>query len=91
MILSIRRFADDRCLGGLDQFKMTEDRNGVATRGLLWMERSWDTAYLWENAEAALALFEAAHDTRDARSAGIAPLRDGGPGDPAGNRQTPLR
>ncbi len=43
---------------------MTEDRNGVATRGLLFMERSWDTAYLWENAEAALAYFEAAADTR---------------------------
>jgi hypothetical protein len=29
------------------------------------MEKSWDTAYLWENAEAALAYFEAAADTRD--------------------------
>jgi hypothetical protein len=28
------------------------------------MEKSWDTAYLWENAEAALACFEAAADTR---------------------------
>jgi hypothetical protein len=28
------------------------------------MEKSWDTAYLWENAEAALAYFEAAADTR---------------------------
>ena len=27
-------------------------------------ERSWDTSYLWENAEAALAYFEAALDTR---------------------------
>ena len=43
---------------------MTEDRNGVATKGLLYMEKSWDTAYLWENAEAALAFFEAAVDTR---------------------------
>ena len=32
----------------LDQFKMREDRNGVATKGLLFMEKSWDTAYLWE-------------------------------------------
>jgi hypothetical protein len=65
----IRRFAYEQCLGGLDQFKMTADRNGVATRGLLYMEKSWDTAYLWENAEAALALFEAAVDIRgtDAR------------------------
>ncbi len=61
---SIRRFAYERCLAGLDQFKMREDRNGVATRGLLYMEKSWDTAYLWENAEAALAYFEAAMDTR---------------------------
>jgi hypothetical protein len=61
---TIRAFAYDRCLAGLDQFKMREDRNGVATRGLLYMEKSWDTAYLWENAEAALAYFEAAVDTR---------------------------
>lgn len=61
---AIRRFAYDVCLAGLDQFKMAEDRNGVATRGLLYMEKSWDTAYLWENAEAALAYFEAAHDLR---------------------------
>jgi hypothetical protein len=60
----LRRFALNRCLAGLDQFKMNEDRNGVATRGLLYMEKSWDTAYLWENAEAALAWFEAASDYR---------------------------
>jgi hypothetical protein len=62
---SIREFAYQHCLTGLDQFKMTEDRNGVATRGLLYMEKSWDTSYLWENAEAALALFEAAVDCRE--------------------------
>lgn len=62
---SIRDFAYQRCLSGLDQFKMTDDRNGVATRGLLYMEKSWDTAYLWENAEAALAWFEAAVDCRN--------------------------
>jgi hypothetical protein len=61
---SIRAFAFERCLGGLEQFKMCDDRNGVATRGLLYMEKSWDTAYLWENAEAALAYFEAAADLR---------------------------
>ena len=60
---SLRRFADDPCLAGLDRFKMNEDRHGVATRGLLYMEDSWDTAYLWENAEAALAYFEAYQDT----------------------------
>ena len=62
---SIRTFAYEKCLRGLDQFKMAEDRNGVATKGLLYMEKTWDTAYLWENAEAALAWFEAADDTRD--------------------------
>jgi hypothetical protein len=61
---TLRTFAYEKCLAGLDQFKMAEDRNGVATRGLLYMEKSWDTAYLWENAEAALAYFEAAADTR---------------------------
>jgi hypothetical protein len=61
---AIRSFAFDKCLGGLDQFKMTDDRNGVATKGLLYMEKTWDTAYLWENAEAALAFFEAAVDLR---------------------------
>lgn len=63
---AIREFAYAKCLAGLDQFKMNEDRNGVATKGLLYMEKSWDTSYLWENAEAALALFEAAADVRDA-------------------------
>jgi hypothetical protein len=62
---SIRQFAYDRCLKGLEQFKMLEDRNGVATKGLLFMEKSWDTSYLWENAEAALAYFEAAVDLRN--------------------------
>jgi hypothetical protein len=62
----IRAFAFERCLAGLEQFKMREDRNGVATRGLLFMARSWDTAYLWENAEAAQAYLEAAEDTGDA-------------------------
>ena len=60
----LREFAFENCLRRLDQFKMCEDRNGVATRGLLYMEKSWDTAYLWENAEAALAWFEAAADIR---------------------------
>ena len=60
----LRRFAFEKCLPPLDQFKMCEDRNGVATKGLLYMEKTWDTAYLWENAEAALALFEAAAELR---------------------------
>ena len=61
---AVRDFAYRQCLAGLDQFQMREDRNGVATQGLLYMEQSWDTAYLWENAEAALAYFEAATDMR---------------------------
>ena len=61
----LRAFAFDACLAGLDQFRMHEDRNGVATRGLLFMAPSWDTAYLWENAEAALAYLEAFEDTAD--------------------------
>ena len=60
----LRRFAFEKCLQPLDQVKTCEDRNGVATKGLLYMEKSWDTAYLWENAEAALALFEAASELR---------------------------
>ncbi len=66
---SIRSFAYEKCLDGLDQFKMRRDRNGVATRGLLYMEKSWNTAYLWENAEAALAYFEGARDTRHSQAA----------------------
>ncbi|MBI4600687.1 MAG: hypothetical protein HY721_01885, partial [Planctomycetes bacterium] len=61
---AVRAFAYSKCLAGLEQFKMAEDRNGVATKGLLYMEKSWPTAYLWENAEAALAYFEAAADLR---------------------------
>jgi hypothetical protein len=65
----IRDFAFTRCLEGLEQFRMHKNRNGVATRGLLFMERTWDTSYMWENAEAALAYFEAAHDLRSTDSA----------------------
>jgi len=59
----IRRFAYDKCLAGLDQFKMQDDRNGCQTKGLLYMEKTWDTAYMWENAEAALAYVEAFEET----------------------------
>lgn len=61
---SLNEYALGQILPNLDRFKMHEDRNGVATRGLLWMEESWDTAYLWENAEASLAYLEAYTDTR---------------------------
>ncbi len=58
-----RQFAYDVALRGLQQFEMKQDRHGVETQGLLFMERSWDTAYLWENAEAAMAYLEAYVDT----------------------------
>ena len=61
----ITRFAYERCLTGLNRFRMADDRNGVKTRGLLFMEDSWDTAYMWENAECALAYFEAAVELRE--------------------------
>jgi len=60
----LRDYALGTILPNLDRYKMGEDRNGVATTGLLWMEESWDTAYLWENAEAALAYLEAYSDTK---------------------------
>jgi hypothetical protein len=60
-----RAFAYESALAGLERFKMCEDRNGVATRGLLYMEDSWDTAYLWENAEIAVAYLEAFEDRRE--------------------------
>jgi hypothetical protein len=59
----LREFAYDVALKGLSQFQMKGDRNGVSTQGLLFMERSWDTAYLWENAEASMAYLEAYEDT----------------------------
>ncbi len=54
-----RDFARQVALPALHHFQMKEDRNSVYTQGLLWMEESWDTAYLWENAEAAQAFLEA--------------------------------
>jgi len=63
----LRRFAYEVCLTGLERFKVSEDRNGCATTGLLYMEDSWDTCYLWENAEAALAYLEAYADSREQR------------------------
>ncbi len=60
-----REFAYQAALPALARFRMAEDRNGVATTGLLWMEESWDTAYLWENAEAAQAYLEAWAETGD--------------------------
>jgi len=63
----LRRFAYDTALAGLARFRLTEDHNGVATKGLLYMEDSWDTSYLWENAHSALAYFEAASECEEYR------------------------
>jgi hypothetical protein len=52
-------FAYSKALTGLDHFRIGENRHGVPTQSLLWMEKSWNTAYLWENAESALAYLEA--------------------------------
>ncbi len=64
---ALRDYALRKILPGLDRFIMHEDRNGVATRGLLYMEDSWDTAYLWENAECAIAYLEAHRLTSESR------------------------
>ena len=70
-------FANRAALPALERFRMVEDRNGVATRGLLYMEDSWDTAYLWENAEAAHAYLEAWFESGSPahRDAGLMILR----------------
>lgn len=63
----LKEYALQKILPGLERFVMQEDRNGVATKGLLYMEDSWDTAYLWENAEAAIACLEAYRLTGEQR------------------------
>jgi hypothetical protein len=60
----IMEFAYRSALGGTRKFEIREDRHGVATRGLLYMEKSWNTAYLWENAEIAQAYLEAYENAR---------------------------
>jgi hypothetical protein len=52
-------FAYDVALPAMAAYRMARDEHGVHTRGLFWMEASWDTAYLWENAEVAQAYLEA--------------------------------
>lgn len=54
-----REFAWQFALPSLERFRMPDDRHGIVTKGLYWMEESWDTAYLWENAEIAQAHLEA--------------------------------
>ncbi len=62
---ALRRFALERCLGGLAQFEMTEDVNGLATKGLLWMERGWNSACMWEMAMASQAYLVAYGHSRE--------------------------
>ena len=62
---SLTEFAYEVCLGGLRQFEMTTDVNGLETKGLLWMEPSWNSACMWEIAEAAQAYLVAYGETRD--------------------------
>ncbi|MCD6284454.1 MAG: hypothetical protein J7M39_00905, partial [Anaerolineae bacterium] len=61
-----RQFAYDVALPAMAAFRMPRDEHGVVTRGLFWMEKSWDTAYLWENAEVAQAYLEAWLEADDA-------------------------
>jgi len=58
-------FAYRFSLPGMLPFRMEQNQHGVATRGLFYMEESWDTAYLWENAEVAQAYLEAWQETGD--------------------------
>ena len=55
-------FAYSACLGGLVRFELVEDLNGLATKGLLYMEDSWNAACTWEIAEAAQAYLVAFGD-----------------------------
>jgi len=48
-------FAYTHCLMPLERFELVEDINGLATKGLLYMEDSWPSACMWEIAEAAQA------------------------------------
>jgi hypothetical protein len=63
-----RDFTYRHVLPELSRYRILENRNGLPTRGLLWMEESWNTAYLWENAEAAQAYLEAWVETGDESS-----------------------
>lgn len=54
-----------KLLKRLERFELKEDLNGCSTAGLLYMEDSWTTCYLWENAESALAYIEAFESRKD--------------------------
>lgn len=52
---TLRDFAYERCLAPLERFELKRNLNGLATKGLLYMEDSWNAACTWEMAEAAQA------------------------------------
>lgn len=58
----LRSFAYESCLEPLRRFELTRDLNGVQTKGLLFMEDSWNAACTWEMAEAAQAYLVAYGD-----------------------------
>ncbi len=60
----ITEFAYRSALAGTRKFEIVDDRHGVPTTGLLYMEKTWNTAYMWENAEVAQAYLEAYEHTR---------------------------
>jgi hypothetical protein len=55
-------FAYAACLEPLVGFELVDDLNGLATKGLLYMEDSWNSACTWEIAEAAQAYLVAFGD-----------------------------
>ena len=61
----VRIFAYEQCLAPLATFELARDYNGIATKGLLYMEASWNAACTWEMAEAAQAYLMAFADRSD--------------------------
>jgi hypothetical protein len=55
-------FAYEACLAPLAGFELVKDLNGLETKGLLYMEDSWNSACTWEIAEAAQAYLVAFGD-----------------------------
>ena len=70
-------FALESCLRPLEGFELREDVGGMNTKGLLFMERSWNSACMWELAMAAQAYFAAYRATgrRDLVLKGLTILR----------------
>jgi hypothetical protein len=58
-----RDFAHDVCLAGLRVFRINRDLNDLPTKGLTRLAANYSSACFWENAEVALAYFQAARDT----------------------------